>query len=73
MFALGAGFTHNKIGLFILRAFMGISASMTIPSSLTLLIRLFPDPQEQAGAIGVYGGSAAVGNGARGDIAERPR
>jgi len=64
IFSLGAGFTENKIGLFVLRAFSGISAAMTIPSSLTLLIRFFPDPKEQAGAIGVYGGSAALGNGA---------
>ncbi|KAH7106654.1 MFS general substrate transporter [Auriculariales sp. MPI-PUGE-AT-0066] len=54
MFSLGAGFCDNKIGLFVLRALSGVSAAMTIPSSLTLL--------EQAGAIGVYGGSAALGN-----------
>ncbi|KAH7090873.1 MFS general substrate transporter [Auriculariales sp. MPI-PUGE-AT-0066] len=62
IFSIAAGFADNKIALFVLRAFSGIAAAMTIPSSLTLLIRLFPDPAEQARAIGVYGGSAALGN-----------
>ncbi|KAH7108479.1 MFS general substrate transporter [Auriculariales sp. MPI-PUGE-AT-0066] len=62
IFSIAAGFVDNKIALFVLRAFSGIAAAMTIPSSLTLLIRLFPQPTEQARAIGVYGGSAALGN-----------
>ena len=62
IFSLGAGFTTSKITLFILRAFSGIAAAMTIPSSLTLLVRLFPQPKEQARAIGIFGGSAALGN-----------
>ncbi|KAH7061893.1 MFS general substrate transporter [Auriculariales sp. MPI-PUGE-AT-0066] len=61
IFSIAAGFVDNKIALFVLRAFSGIAAAMTIPSSLTLLIRLFPQPTEQARAIGVYGGSAALG------------
>lgn len=36
---------------------------MTIPSALTLLVNLFPDPIEQAQAIGAFGGSGGVGNG----------
>lgn len=36
---------------------------MTIPSALTLLVNIFPDPREQAQAIGTFGGSGGVGNG----------
>ncbi|EJD41438.1 hypothetical protein AURDEDRAFT_115503 [Auricularia subglabra TFB-10046 SS5] len=41
---------------------MGVPAAMTIPSSLTLLVRLFPEEKEQSRAIGVFGASAALGN-----------
>ncbi|EJD53378.1 MFS general substrate transporter [Auricularia subglabra TFB-10046 SS5] len=62
MFSLAMGFTKNNIGLLVLRAFSGISAAITIPTSLTLLVRMFPEPKAQAGALGFYGGSAALGN-----------
>ncbi|KAF8129729.1 major facilitator superfamily domain-containing protein [Boletus edulis] len=57
-----AGFVNNKIVIIVLRAVMGIAAALTIPSSLTLLVRVFPEPLEQARAIGVFGGCGAVGN-----------
>ncbi|KAI0366484.1 MFS general substrate transporter [Pilatotrama ljubarskyi] len=60
--SIGAGFVTNKIPLIVLRALMGIAASMTIPSALTLLVNVFTDPSEQARAIGVFGGCGAVGN-----------
>ncbi|KAJ3528558.1 hypothetical protein NM688_g7983 [Phlebia brevispora] len=59
---IGAGFVPDKITLIVLRALSGIAASMTIPSALTLLVNLFPEPKEQARAIGVFGGCGAVGN-----------
>ncbi|EGN97460.1 hypothetical protein SERLA73DRAFT_75140 [Serpula lacrymans var. lacrymans S7.3] len=62
--SLGAGFADNKIVILTLRALIGISAAMTIPSALTLLVKVFPDPLEQARAIGVFGGCGAVANGA---------
>jgi hypothetical protein len=37
--------------------------AMTIPSALTLLVSIFPEPHEQAQAIGAFGGSGGVGNG----------
>ncbi|KDQ57949.1 hypothetical protein JAAARDRAFT_193433 [Jaapia argillacea MUCL 33604] len=58
----GAGFSNNKIIIIILRAFMGIVASLTIPSALTLLVKVFPEPLEQARAIGIFGGCGAIGN-----------
>ncbi|KAG8215717.1 major facilitator superfamily domain-containing protein [Butyriboletus roseoflavus] len=60
--SIGAGFVNNKIAIMVLRALMGISSAMTIPSALTLLVHVFPDPLEQARAIGVFGGCGAVAN-----------
>ncbi|KAF8123556.1 major facilitator superfamily domain-containing protein [Boletus edulis] len=57
-----AGFVNNKIAILVLRAIMGIAAAMAIPSSLSLLVHVFPEPLEQARAIGVFGGCGAAGN-----------
>ncbi|KZV88947.1 MFS general substrate transporter [Exidia glandulosa HHB12029] len=62
VFSIIGGFMTNKIALLVMRAFSGIAAALTIPSSLTLLVRLFPGEREQARAIGVFGGSGALGN-----------
>ncbi|KAG0693821.1 major facilitator superfamily domain-containing protein [Suillus ampliporus] len=66
-FGLGAislcsGFVNDKIPLIILRALTGIASSMTIPSALKLLVKVFPDPLEQAWAIGLFGGCGAIAN-----------
>jgi MFS family permease len=60
---LGGGFTNDKISFLVLRALQGIGASLTIPSSLSLIVQMFPDPQEQSRAIGWYGSIGAIGNG----------
>ncbi|KAK7681756.1 hypothetical protein QCA50_015103 [Cerrena zonata] len=60
--SIGAGFVTDKITLIVLRALSGIAASLTIPSALTLLVNLFTDSEEQARAIGVFGGCGAIGN-----------
>ena len=46
---------------------------MTIPSALTLLVNVFPEPTEQARAIGVFGGCGAVGNGEKSYFCSRLR
>ncbi|KAG8684142.1 hypothetical protein FRC11_012555 [Ceratobasidium sp. 423] len=60
--SLGGGFINDKIPLLVLRALQGIGASLTIPSSLNLIVQLFPDPQEQSRAIGLFGAMGAIGN-----------
>ncbi|KAH8829785.1 MFS general substrate transporter [Flagelloscypha sp. PMI_526] len=60
--SLITGFMDNKIALFALRALSGIAGSMTIPSSLTLIVRIFPEPSEQGRAISVFGATGAIGN-----------
>ena len=36
---------------------------MTVPSALSLIIEWFPQPDEQAQGIALFGGSGALGNG----------
>ncbi|KAF7981588.1 hypothetical protein HWV62_32634 [Athelia sp. TMB] len=60
--SLGAGFASDKILLIVLRAFSGIAASLTIPSALSLIIKIFPEPVAQARALSAFGGSGSVGN-----------
>ncbi|KAF8605943.1 MFS general substrate transporter [Ceratobasidium sp. AG-I] len=62
LISLGGGFANDKITLLILRALQGIGASLTIPSSLNLIVQMFPDPQEQSRAIGLFGAIGAIGN-----------
>jgi MFS family permease len=60
--SLGSAFVQDKIAMFILRAFTGIGASLTIPSAIALIVRLFPEEKEQSMAIAVFGGSGAIAN-----------
>ncbi|KAL4065541.1 major facilitator superfamily domain-containing protein [Scleroderma yunnanense] len=60
LLSLGAGFVNNKLALIVLRSLSGIACAMSIPSALTLIVRVFPDPAEQARAIGIFGGCGAV-------------
>ncbi|KAF9242847.1 major facilitator superfamily domain-containing protein [Melanogaster broomeanus] len=62
LLSVGAGFVNHKITIIILRALIGISSAMTIPSALTLLVNTFPDPLQQARAIGIFGGCGAIAN-----------
>ncbi|KZP24584.1 MFS general substrate transporter [Athelia psychrophila] len=59
---LAAGFATDKIFLIVLRAFTGIAASLTIPSALSLIVTLFPDPEAQASALSAFGGSGSMGS-----------
>ncbi|KIM27007.1 hypothetical protein M408DRAFT_72095 [Serendipita vermifera MAFF 305830] len=56
------GFTHHKIALLVLRALGGIGGALTIPSSLSLIVQLFPNPLHQARALGIFNGVGAIGN-----------
>ncbi|TBU27126.1 MFS general substrate transporter [Dichomitus squalens] len=61
IFSLCSGFVSSKIPLFVLRALTGVAAAMAIPSAVTLLVGIFPEPTEQSRALGVFGGCGAVG------------
>ncbi|KAH9927592.1 major facilitator superfamily domain-containing protein [Fomitopsis serialis] len=60
--SVGAGFAKDKIVIIVLRALSGIAAAMTIPSALALLVNVFVEPNEQARALGLFGGCGAVAN-----------
>ncbi|KAG1864990.1 major facilitator superfamily domain-containing protein [Suillus subalutaceus] len=60
--SLCAGFVNDTILVIVLRALSGIASSMTIPSALILLVNVFPEPLEQARAIGLFGGCGSVAN-----------
>ncbi|KAF8840134.1 MFS general substrate transporter [Paxillus ammoniavirescens] len=62
LLSVAAGFVNDKIPIIILRALIGTASAMTIPSALTLLVNVFPDPLHQARALGVFGGCGAVAN-----------
>jgi len=57
--SVGAGFAKDKIVIIVLRALSGIAAAMTIPSALALLVNVFVEPNEQARALGLFGGCGA--------------
>ncbi|KAG8693514.1 hypothetical protein FRC09_010458 [Ceratobasidium sp. 395] len=57
---LAGGFPHDKISFLVLRALQGIGASLTIPSSLNLIVQMFPDRREQGRAFGWYSSWPAV-------------
>ncbi|KAF8510477.1 MFS general substrate transporter [Hysterangium stoloniferum] len=60
--SLVSGFISNKVVFLVLRAVIGIAASLTIPSALHLLVQLHRDPTEQARAIAIFSGGVAAGN-----------
>ncbi|CAE6492998.1 unnamed protein product [Rhizoctonia solani] len=60
--SLGAGFLSNRIALLVLRALQGIGAAHTIPSALSMIVRMMPEPKEQQRAIGLFGASGAIAN-----------
>jgi hypothetical protein len=41
-----------------------LAAALTIPSALNLLVIVFPEPAEQARAIGAFGACGSIGNSA---------
>ncbi|KIM20680.1 hypothetical protein M408DRAFT_333858 [Serendipita vermifera MAFF 305830] len=59
---LAGGFMRQKIALLVLRALGSIGAALTIPSALSLIIKLFPEPLHQARAIALFNGAGAIGN-----------
>ena len=60
---LGGGFVRQKIALLVLRALGGIGGALTIPSSLSMIVALFPDQRSQSRALAVFGGTGGIGNG----------
>lgn len=62
VFSILSGVSVHPIMLLVFRAVSGIGAAMTIPSAIAMIVINFPDPKEQARALGLYGAAGAVGN-----------
>ncbi|KAG2355031.1 hypothetical protein BDR07DRAFT_1453899 [Suillus spraguei] len=60
--SLCTGFVYTTVPILVLRAITGIASAMTIPSALKLLVKVFPDPLEQARAVGFFAGCGVVAN-----------
>ncbi|KAG8827583.1 hypothetical protein FRC17_007795 [Serendipita sp. 399] len=56
------GFAHQKIAFIVLRSLGGIGGALTIPSALSLIVQLFPEPTHRARAIACFGSSGAIGS-----------
>lgn len=58
---LASAFAGSANLLIITRSFMGIGGAMIMPSTLSLLGTLFPDPTERTKAIAVWAAMASIG------------
>lgn len=60
LFSLGAAFATGPEALVAFRTAMGVGAALMMPATLAIIKDVFP-PDEQAKAIGIWSGAAAVG------------
>lgn len=56
------GFAHNPIIMSLGRALQGAGSGFTIPSGLAMITTAYPVGHERNKAVGVFGGTAAVGS-----------
>ncbi|MFD7732130.1 MFS transporter [Kitasatospora phosalacinea] len=59
--SLLAAYAPSPGWLVLARALLGVAGATIMPSTLSLIRTLFPDPKERATAIGVWGAGAAAG------------
>ncbi|WWC87529.1 uncharacterized protein L201_002419 [Kwoniella dendrophila CBS 6074] len=62
IFNLIISFMTNQYAFFILRAISGILAVLTIPSSINMIVQMYPEPSEQAKKLALFGMSGALAN-----------
>ncbi|EIN11084.1 MFS general substrate transporter [Punctularia strigosozonata HHB-11173 SS5] len=60
--SLASAFVKNKIIFLIFRAFIGIAASLTIPSATHLVVHTSPSAHFRTRALAAFNGSVALGN-----------
>ena len=58
--SVGAGLSENTSQLIVARAFQGIGGALIMPSTLSVIVDIFPR-EERAKAIGMWSGMAAIG------------
>lgn len=57
----GALVVTDAGGLTMCRAIMGVGGAFIMPSTLSILVQVFPEPQERAKAIGIWAAVAGMG------------
>ncbi|WVR08470.1 hypothetical protein IAU60_005525 [Kwoniella sp. DSM 27419] len=62
IFYLIISFMENQYAFFVLRAISGLLAVLTIPSSINMIIQMYPDPAVQAGKLALFGMAGALAN-----------
>ncbi|OWZ61109.1 hypothetical protein AYX15_06663, partial [Cryptococcus neoformans] len=60
VFYLIISFMNDQYAFFVLRAISGLLAVMTIPSSINMIIQMYPEPNEQAKKLALFGVLAGV-------------
>jgi len=62
VFYLIISFMNDQYAFFVLRAVSALLAVLTIPSSINMIIQMYPEPQEQAKKLGLFGLAGALAN-----------
>ncbi|WOO83271.1 Drug resistance protein [Vanrija pseudolonga] len=62
VFYLIISFMTNDYAFYVLRALSGLLAVLTVPSSINMIIQMYPEPEEQAKKLGLFGMSGALAN-----------
>ncbi|EIW69864.1 hypothetical protein TREMEDRAFT_68333 [Tremella mesenterica DSM 1558] len=62
IFYLIISFMKNQYAFFVLRALSALLAVLTIPSSINMIIQMYPEPEEQAKKLGLFGMAGALAN-----------
>jgi MFS family permease len=59
--SLGAVIAEDAFALTLCRALMGLGGACIMPSTLSILVQVFPNPHERAQAIGIWAAVVTVG------------
>ncbi|ORX41180.1 putative efflux protein EncT [Kockovaella imperatae] len=62
VFYLIISFMDSKYAFFVLRAVSALLAVLTIPSAINMIIQMYPDPDEQAKKLALFGLAGALAN-----------
>lgn len=62
VFYLVISFLTEQYSFYVLRALSALLAVLTIPSSINMIVQMYPEPQEQAKKLALFGMSGALAN-----------
>lgn len=62
IFSLITSFMDNRYAFYVMRAISALLAVWTIPSSINMIIQMYPDPVEQGKKLALFGLAGALAN-----------